>query len=83
MPKNPKYKNYTELAAAFKSGELSSAHYTLVLDKGAAENHLRYYNPDESDEVNEAKSDECRNLFDGDQPIESIFEAAGIPCEWC
>lgn len=83
MINTPKYKNYAELAAAFKSGELSSDHYALVLDKGGTENYLRYYNPDESEEVNDAKSDECSKLFNGDQSIESIFEAAGIPCEWC
>lgn len=80
----PKYNNYTELAAAFKSGELSSDNYFLRLDKGGTENSLCWIDdPELSDDENAAKSDECRELFDGDQSIETVFEALGIPCEWC
>lgn len=76
------YTTYVQLAAAFKSGELTDFHY-LMLDKGAQENCLCYYNPNESEEVNELKSDEARKMWRNDPPIEEVFEAAGIRCEWC
>lgn len=79
---NPVYKTYAELAAAFKSGELNE-HYYLMLDKGGSENSLNYYDKDASDEENERKQEECGEMFPGDHPIEEIFEAAGIPVQWC
>lgn len=80
--RKPKYANYAELAAAFKSGELGE-HYFLRLDKGAMENRLRYFNGDLTDEENEAKQEECRSWFDGDRDVDELFEALGIRAEWC
>ncbi len=48
----PKYANYAELAAAFKSGELGKGYY-LMLDKGGTENCLNFYDKDLSDEDND------------------------------
>lgn len=80
----PKYKSYTELAAAFKSGELSS-HYYIMLDKGGMDASLNYYNKDESDEVNEAKQEACRDLFKPEycDHIFDLYAALGIRAEWC
>lgn len=78
----PKYNSYAELIAAFKSGELDQ-HYYLVLDKCAQENVLSYHNPALSDEENEARREDAGARFDGDRPIEELFEAAGIRAEWC
>lgn len=80
----PKYKNYTELAAAFKSGELDK-HYYMMLDKGGSECSLSYFNEDASDEENDRKSNECQDLFnyEYDEHIEALFEALGIRAEWC
>lgn len=80
--KKPKYKNYAELSAAFKSGELSKG-YFLMLDKGGTENSLCFADDSLSDEEVDKINDKCGDLFSGDQPIESIFEALGIPAEWC
>jgi hypothetical protein len=78
----PTYKSYAELSAAFKSGALDSG-YRLCLDKGGSENRLRYFNPDESEEVNDQKANGCRAIFNGDdQPLEDVFTLAGIPVEW-
>lgn len=82
MPTKPKYANYAELAAAFKSGELSE-HYYLVLDKGGRENILRYHDPAASEEENDRKQNGCSDLFDGDRRIEELFVALGIRAEWC
>ncbi len=79
----PKYKNYAELAAAFKSGELKKGYY-LMLDKSGTENSLSFYDSALTDSENEILQDGCRELFDGDnQKIESAFDALGIPNEWC
>jgi hypothetical protein len=80
MPK-PKYSNYAELAAAFKSGELSK-HYYLMLDKGGTENSLNYFDPNASDEENEKMQNGCAELFGGDHDIETVFDALGIPWLW-
>lgn len=78
----PKYANYAELAAAFKSGELDE-HYYLMLDNGGTENCLNYWDKNASDEENERKQEECSSLFDpGDDP-KAMFEAMGIRCKWC
>lgn len=47
MPK-PKYTTITELAAAFKSGELDST-YHLVIDKGGCSLSLRQDGPEEGE----------------------------------
>lgn len=79
----PKYKTYAELSAAFKSGELDPAVYSIILDKGGTENYLRWHKEGASDSERDRMNDECGKLFDGDQRIEGLFEALGIPCEWC
>jgi hypothetical protein len=83
MPK-PKYANYAELAAAFKSGELDQ-HYHIMLDKGGAAASLCYHNPKLSDDENERKSDECSKLFQPEYSdhIDDLYQALGIRAEWC
>lgn len=81
MPKKHKYNNYAELAAAFKSGELTEHHY-LMLDKGANENSLNYYNPAESEEENERKQEECGPWL-ADIEVTDAFTALGIRWQWC
>lgn len=85
MPKTtPKYKDYAELAAAFKSGELDK-HYYIMLDKGGADASLNYYNDKASDGENERKQDECSALFDPEYSdhIFDLYKALGIRAEWC
>lgn len=79
--KKAKYTTYKQLADAFASGKLTKHHY-LMLDKGATENSLNYYNPEESDEENERKQDQCAYLFDCPE-IETVFADFGIPAKWC
>jgi len=84
MKRKFKYKNYRELADAFASGELDRKKYFLMLDKGSTENRLCYrYETSESEEDFDQKSEECEKLFDGDRPVEELFEALGIPTEPC
>ena len=86
-----KYKNYSEIAAAFKSGKLQSAKdktgkitgYYIMLDKGGCENSLNFYDPKLSDEENEKRQEGCSAIFDPPDGVEALFEALGIPCEWC
>jgi 23S rRNA-/tRNA-specific pseudouridylate synthase len=80
--KTKSYKTYAALSAAFKSGELDK-HYYLMLDKGAQENCLCYHNPDLTDEENDLKQEQASAMWPQDPPIEGLFEAAGIRCEWC
>lgn len=81
MKSKAKYTTYKQLGEAFASGELTKYHY-LMLDKGATENCLNYYNPDGSDEENEKMQDECSELFDCPD-IETSFADLGIPTKWC
>jgi hypothetical protein len=85
-----KYKNMMELAEAFRTGELSKEHYTLVLDNDSSS--LRYTGPnpneEETDEYwmfQDRKNDEAGELFDGNgyADLKDACEAAGIPAEWC
>jgi hypothetical protein len=80
----PKYKNYAELSAAFKSGELDSNYY-IMLDKGGADASLCYYNSSFSDEENEKKGDECSTLFNPEysRHIFDLYAALGIRAERC
>lgn len=79
MPK-PKYTTITELAAAFKSGELDST-YHLVIDKGGCSLSLRQDGPEEGE--NE-RYEHCRQLFKRAYgcPLEELFELVGIPSEY-
>lgn len=81
---NPKYKNYAELAAAFKSGELSP-HYYIMLDKGGADASLNYYDKTATDAENEAKQEGCDALFNAEYSdhIFDLYKALGIRAEWC
>ena len=86
-----KYKNYAELALAFKSGKLPSAPdkagkpigYYIMLDKCGCQNSLNFYDPKLSDEENEKRQEGCSEIFDPPEGVEPLFEALGIPCEWC
>lgn len=89
MPaKKPKYKNYAELSAAFKSGELRKGYY-MMLDKGGTANSLNFYDDMLSDDENEKLQEECDGLFnflEDDHEcghIGALYETLGIPCEWC
>lgn len=78
----PKYTTYKELVSAFKSGELGKGYY-LMLDKGGCENHLTFHDKGLSEEENEKKQEGCRDIFDTEYGIESVFDALEIPWEWC
>ena len=75
-----KYKTYTELANAFKSGELDPSKYFLLLDNDDC--HLHYMG-DDMDE--DAAHEHCRNLFRGNGygDLKELCDAAGIPAQWC
>lgn len=79
--KKPKYTTITELAAAFKSGELDSS-YHLVIDKGGCSLMLRQDGPVKGE--NE-RYEHCQKLFKRayEYPLEELFELIGIPAEWC
>ena len=87
-----KYKNLVELAAAFRNGELSKEHYTLVLDND--DSFLRYTGPIPegmkadslaADIWRDQKCDECNAWFRGNgyADLADACTAAGIPNEWC
>lgn len=78
----PKYKNYAELAQAFKSGEIGKGYY-LMLDKGGTENCLNFYDASLSDTENERRQMQCSELFSPTDDIEEMFTSMGIPCKWC
>lgn len=79
-----KYKNYKQLSEAFKSGSLDKKKYYLMLDKGGTENSLCHiYNPSLSEAENEREDEKASKMFSGEHEIETVFEALGIPCEWC
>lgn len=91
MAKKPKYKNLSELAAAFASGELNKAHYKLVLDNDCS--WLQFCGPlpegidEESDagySFRDERTDECRSWFEGRgyADLSAACTAAGIPNEW-
>jgi len=80
--KTKKYHTYAQLAAAFKSGELTKHHY-LMLDKGGTENMLCFHNPKFTDEQNDAENSKCSDMFDGGDGIEGMLTALGIKNEWC
>lgn len=85
MPKTtPKYKDYAELAAAFKSGELDE-HYYIMLDKGGADASLCYHNPEKSERENDQINDHLTDLFDPEYSdhIFDLYKALGIRAEWC
>lgn len=78
-----KYKNYNELSEAFKSGELTE-HHRLQLDKGGTHTVLYYEDPNASNGENRRMSKQCEKLWAAKyRPIESLFEALGIPAENC
>lgn len=84
-PSTPKYKNYAELAAAFKSGELSS-NYSIMLDKGGADARLVYCGTDDmADDEIDQKAAECKALFQPEymDHILDLYAALGINVEWC
>lgn len=82
-----KYKNYTQLAAAFKSGKLDKKKYFMMLDKSGTECSLSaHYDGKLSEEENEKLQEVCSDLFSpsgGDLPIEQALKCLGIPSEWC
>jgi len=75
-----KYNTYAELAAAFKSGELSS-NYTLMVDNDYC--WLRYRNPLLPDYENDHLSDKARELFVGNGQVDflSAIRDLGIKAE--
>ena len=77
----PKYTTLTELAAAFKSGELDRT-YFVRMDKGGCLLTLEQHGPEEGE--NE-RYEKCRELFKrpfGD-PMPELMTLAGLPAEWC
>lgn len=86
MPKTtPKYKDYAELSAAFKSGELDQLYYYIMLDKGGNMASLCYHNPEFDDLENDRMNDECSKMFQPEYSdhIFDLYKALGIRAEWC
>lgn len=79
--KTPKYTTITELAAAFKSGELDSS-YCVLMDKGGCEISLRQSGTEEGESE---RYDKCREIFQRPYgcPMEELMSLAGIKAEWC
>ena len=77
----PKYTTLTELAAAFKSGELDSS-YRIRIDKGGNSLRLLQSGPEETEEE---RYDHCQELFDRPygECVTELMQLAGIPAEWC
>lgn len=75
-----KYRTYTELAEAFKSGELDREKYVLVMDNDSCRLSYRGGDMDEDERYAHEES-----LFRGGGygDIVEVCEAAGIPAEWC
>ena len=75
-----KYTTLTELAQAFKSGELDKS-YRVWIDKGGCQLSLDQIGPEETEDE---RYDHCHELFDRDYGccIEELMKLAGIPCEW-
>lgn len=81
----PKYKNYAELSAAFKSGELDAKHYYISLDKGGYDARLCYSNDEMDDGKLDEKNDEAKEIFTPPyrRHIHDLYAALGIPVEDC
>lgn len=80
MTTKRKYKTYTELVAAFNSGELDRTKYVLIFDNDCT--HLQY----RGDDMDEDEAfDHCETLFSGNgyYDIEGMADALGLPWEWC
>lgn len=73
-----KYTTLTEIAEAFKSGELDET-YVVTIDKGGCELSLQQSGPEEKEDE---LYDHCQELFDRDYGccIEELMGLAGIPC---
>lgn len=80
----PKYTTITELAEAFKSGELDAS-YHLVIDKGGCSLRLRQDGPPmpDSEEASQ-RYEHCKQLFrrEYECPLDELFRIAGIPAQW-
>lgn len=90
MSKGTKYETLSDLAAAFRRGELT--HYKLVLDNDSA--WLSYTGPlpegvgkdtDAAYAFMDEKAEECRGWYRGHgySDLGEACDAAGIPNEWC
>jgi len=77
----PKYTTIKQLSDAFKSGELDNSYY-LSMDKGGNALTLCQHGPEEGE--NE-RYERCQEIFkwEYDNPLDELFEMAGIPAEWC
>ena len=77
----PKYKNLTELSAAFKSGELDET-YMIIMDKGGNSLRLHQNGPEETEDE---RYEHCEKLFNRafGCPLQELMKLAGIPAEWC
>lgn len=79
MPKREyKYKGWSELFEAFRSGELDAEKYMVIMDN---DNCCLAYTGNDEDEA----CDHCDSLFHGGGygDIVEVLKAAGIPAEWC
>jgi hypothetical protein len=79
--KKPKYTTITELATAFKCGELDSSYY-VIMDKGGCEISLRQSGEEEGESE---RYDKCREIFQRSYgcPMQELMTLAGIKSEWC
>lgn len=86
-----KYKNLTEVKAAFDSGELSRDDWYLALDNdysalkycGAYPEGIEEDSP-EAELFYDKKNDEGRGMYEGKgyYDLKDMADAAGIPAEW-
>lgn len=80
--KTPKYKNYKELAAAFKAGELPG--FYIMIDKGGSLCRLCWGGEGgvrQARKMNKL-ADELFGVPEYGEHITALFEALGIPAEW-
>ena len=72
-----KYTTITELAQAFKSGELDST-YSIMVDKGGCSLSLHQSGPEEEEDE---RYNKCHEMFKREygDPTEELLSLAGIP----
>lgn len=80
-----KYTTLTQLAEAFKSGELDKREYFLLIDKGGNSLYLRRYSGELTDDEIDKEHERCEQLFRREygNPVQELLTLAGINSEHC